>query len=91
MILTNKSKSKIKNRYNSKFAEFIKVDKEELKRLYNETKMSSTDKKALMDAVSYILWEEARKAEKQAIETPIVSETEIEPVKTEPSKVENNG
>lgn len=53
--LQNKINAKIQARYILKYNEFITKTPEELKEIFQITKMSSTDRKALIDAVHKLL------------------------------------
>lgn len=76
--LGKKDRDKIKLRWLMKYEEFSKMDKEELKRLFTETKMSSTDKHALTQAVQEILYKESLiEQEKQKIEQEEITKTEV--------------
>ncbi len=87
MKLTNIGKLKIQARYNAKFDEFKEKSKEELKEIFNTQKMSSTDRKALMDATSYLLWEESQEALKMD-SSPIIEESSTS--EEEPRLVDEN-
>lgn len=78
--LGKKDRMRIQLRWLKKYNEFIKLDKEELKKLYNETKMSSTDKHALTQAVQEILYKESQ----------LVSD-ESQKVNEELDKIESDG
>jgi len=52
--LTQKDHTKIRNRFFNKIEEFKLKSLEELEKLYDETKMSSTDRNALLVAMSEI-------------------------------------
>ncbi len=54
---------KIQARYNTKFEEFKLLSLDELKKYYNENKMSSTDKQALIHAIDFLM--------KQIMDKPI--------------------
>ena len=66
--LGKKDRDRIKLRWLMKYDEFIKMDKEVLKKLYIETKMSSTDRHALTQAVQEILYKESLEIQKENIE-----------------------
>ncbi len=69
--LGKKERVKIHNRWVAKYEEFLKLSKEDLKKLYNETKMSSTDRHALIQATQDILYKESQevKEEESGIKT----------------------
>lgn len=70
--LSSKDKVKIQARFNIKYQEFIKLPlndevfegvatKRGLKTIYKEDKMSSTDRKALIQAINYVLYTPKKK------------------------------
>lgn len=56
--LSAEDKAKKQARYKLKFDEAMKMDKDTIKKLFNETKMSRTDRLAMFDALKQILYNE---------------------------------
>lgn len=79
MRLTNAAKQKIQARYNAKFDEFKEKSKDELKSIFNSEKMSSTDRKALLDATSYLLWKERQEVLKEGNKGILIDSSTEEP------------
>lgn len=66
--LKEADKAKIMNRYITKCEEFKSLTLEDLKQLYNNTKMSSTDRQALIKIMDFKLKEEVAIKAKEAQE-----------------------
>ena len=56
--LTHKDRANIQARYNLKFEEYTKLTLDELKEIFNSKKLSNTDRKALIDSTSYLLYQQ---------------------------------
>lgn len=56
--LSAKDRLKVKARFDLKVAEYMKIDKNELGRMFREDRMSSTDRQALIFATKQILYNE---------------------------------
>ena len=63
--LTHKDRANIQARYNTKFEEYTKLRLDELKEIFDTTKLSLTDKTALQDADLYIRYKKRAELAKQ--------------------------
>lgn len=66
--LTKKDKINILNRYSTKKEEYLKLTSEELKNIFQNTKLSSTDRQAIIDATSEVLYREKMQVLKDTTE-----------------------
>lgn len=67
-------RAKIQARFDMKYEEFSKLELEELRRLFRETKMSSTDKHALIKVVDVKLAKQMSETLKEIKDDSIESE-----------------